>query len=164
MYNNFTLLFSHFQASIWALNRRRGDPHKLDRKTVLTLNTSQQYLIFLLSCFRARMSGSVMTISRTQGAQVKQSPSVLLLLPISYCARMVFLRRGHMTDRRYPRKAMGSRMSKKRIGGSLPCKTSRLVGHTTPRVDTGCREEVMDEVAWHWTVAPLNEHLECYNI
>ena len=55
MYKNFTLLVSHFQASIWALNRRRGEAHKPDRKVVLTFNTSQQYLIILLTWFRARM-------------------------------------------------------------------------------------------------------------
>ena len=53
---NFVLLVSHFQASIWALNRRRGNVHKLDRKTGQTFNTSQQYLRILLMCFRARRS------------------------------------------------------------------------------------------------------------
>ena len=53
---NFVLLVSHFQASIWALNRRRGNVHKPDRKTGLTFNTSQQYLRILLMCFRARRS------------------------------------------------------------------------------------------------------------
>ena len=41
---------------IWALNRRRGNAHKPDRKTVLTFNTSRQCLRILLSCFRARTS------------------------------------------------------------------------------------------------------------
>ena len=35
LYEKFTLLVSLFQASIWALNRRRGDAHKPDRNTVL---------------------------------------------------------------------------------------------------------------------------------
>ena len=37
----FTLLDSLFQASFWALNRRRGDAHKLDRQTERLVNTTQ---------------------------------------------------------------------------------------------------------------------------
>ena len=48
MHKNFTLLDSHFKASIWALNRSEA-----------TFHISLQYLIFLLSCFRASMSGLV---------------------------------------------------------------------------------------------------------
>ena len=43
----YDFLVSHFQASIWALNRRRGNAHKQVRKTVLTFNTSQQCLRIL---------------------------------------------------------------------------------------------------------------------
>ena len=57
MHKDFTLLVSHFQASILALNRRRGEDYKLDRKIVMTYNTFQQYVRILLTCFRARVSG-----------------------------------------------------------------------------------------------------------
>ena len=40
-----------------ALNRRRGEDYKLDRKIVMTYNTLQQYVRILLTCFRARVSG-----------------------------------------------------------------------------------------------------------
>ena len=53
-------IISHFQASIWTLNRRRGDAHKPDMKAVLTFNTSLHYLIILLSCFRARTHVSLL--------------------------------------------------------------------------------------------------------
>ena len=47
---------SHFQASIWAPNRRREDAHKPDRKSKRLLNRTHQYLIILLTCIRATMS------------------------------------------------------------------------------------------------------------
>ena len=53
---NLRLLISIFQASILALNRRRGDTHKLDRKTVLTFNTSLQCAKRLLSSLRLNRS------------------------------------------------------------------------------------------------------------
>ena len=45
------LLISIFQASILALNKRRCDAHKLDRKTVHNLDTSQQWCQIILWCF-----------------------------------------------------------------------------------------------------------------
>ena len=48
--NNPALLVSHFQASFWALNRRRGNAHKPDRKTGRLVNTAQQGSEILLSC------------------------------------------------------------------------------------------------------------------
>ena len=48
--NNPALHVSLFQASIWALNRRRGDAHKQDRKTERLVNTTQQGRQILLCC------------------------------------------------------------------------------------------------------------------
>ena len=45
----FTLLVSLFQARFWALNRRRGDAHKLDRQTERRVNTTQQCAELLLA-------------------------------------------------------------------------------------------------------------------
>ena len=61
MHKNFTLLVSHFKASICALNRRRGDTHKWGRMTVLILNTSQQCLRFLLCT--ALMQGCLLRLN-----------------------------------------------------------------------------------------------------
>ena len=52
LHKNFSLLVSPFQASIWALNRKRGDTPVPDRETVLTLNTSQQCAEMLLMSLR----------------------------------------------------------------------------------------------------------------
>ena len=52
LHKNLTLLVSLFQGGIRALNRRRGDTHKADRKIVLTFNTSQQCTKMLLSSLR----------------------------------------------------------------------------------------------------------------
>ena len=52
LHKNYKLLVSLFQASIWALNRRKGDTHKPDRDTVMTFNTSQQCADMLLLSLR----------------------------------------------------------------------------------------------------------------
>ena len=53
LHKNLRLLISLFQASIGALNRRRGDTHKQDRKTVLTtVLASLQCTELLLSSLR----------------------------------------------------------------------------------------------------------------
>ena len=51
MYETFTLLVLHFQASFLALNKWRGDAHKPDEKTVRTFYSSLQWHQILLMCF-----------------------------------------------------------------------------------------------------------------
>ena len=54
----FTLLDSLFQASFWALNRRRGDAHKLDRQTERLVNTTQQCAKLILASSSPKTSAS----------------------------------------------------------------------------------------------------------
>ena len=61
LYEKFTLLVSLFQASIWALNRRRGDAHKPDRKTVVKCLATQQCAELLLSSSRPWRHGPLAT-------------------------------------------------------------------------------------------------------
>ena len=61
------------------------------------------------------------------------SVEVFYFLSPTVHLRFFFLRRGHMTDRRYPRRAMGAWA--KRVRRGLACKTPEVAaGPTTPHV------------------------------
>ena len=89
LHKNLTLLVSLFQGGIRALNRRRGDTHKVDGKIVLTFNTSQQCAEMLLSSLRlyrpargfAPLSASY-TSNQQEGIGLLEPPAFLSHLSI----------------------------------------------------------------------------------
>ena len=57
------LLVSHFQASIWALNRGKDNAYKPDGKTARTFDKSLQWHQILLSCSSLTSSASIPSIT-----------------------------------------------------------------------------------------------------